>query len=83
MKRRTKEPGPEPAGDIMTMQDVAAYLSCHYITIYRLVRRGALPVFRLGGDYRFRRADIDEWMAQQHVRPAGEAPPAKGRQKRT
>jgi excisionase family DNA binding protein len=56
-----------PASDVMTAQEVADYLHCHYYTVYRMVRRGALPVFRLGGDYRFRRSDIDKWIAQRSV----------------
>jgi excisionase family DNA binding protein len=59
------------SSDIMTAQEVADYLHCHYYTVYRMVRRGTLPVFRLGGDYRFRRSDIDQWIAQRSV-SAGE-----------
>jgi len=80
MKRGTREPRPESGGfesDIMTMQEVADYLHCHYFTLYRLVRRGAIPAFSLGGDYRFRRADIANWIAQHRV-PAGESLPRKG-----
>ena len=69
MKRRTKDPGPE--SDIMTLHEVADYLHCHYTTIFRLVHAGELPGFRLGGSWRFRRAQIDEWMVGQHGSGAG------------
>jgi excisionase family DNA binding protein len=50
------------AGEIMTMQEVADYLNCHYATVYRLVHQGVFPIFRLGSDYRLRRVDIDRWI---------------------
>jgi excisionase family DNA binding protein len=56
-------------GPIMTVRDVAAYLNCHYSTVYRLLRSGAIPGFRLGGDWRFRREDLDRWISDHHVVP--------------
>jgi excisionase family DNA binding protein len=43
----------------MTVAEVATYLKVHPRTVYRLVRRKQLPGFRVGGDLRFLRADID------------------------
>ena len=84
--KRGKKPksvtGAQASGEIMTMQQAADYLHCHYSTIYRLVRQGGFPVFRLGGDYRLRRADIDEWIAQQHREGPKEGIPGRGRHKR-
>jgi excisionase family DNA binding protein len=47
----------------MTVAALAHYLHCHPGTIYRLLKRKQLPGFRLGGDWRFFRADIDVWIA--------------------
>jgi excisionase family DNA binding protein len=44
---------------VMTVAEVAACLKVHPMTVYRLVRRKQLPAFRVGGDLRFLRADID------------------------
>lgn len=77
MKRRSKEPEPEPGGigvEIMTLHDVARFLNCHYNTVLRLVHRGKLPAFRLGSDYRFQRADLKRWIEGQHVETANVAP---------
>jgi excisionase family DNA binding protein len=52
----------DPASEIMTVGEVAAYLKVHPMTIYRLVKRRELPSFRVGADHRFSRADIDEWI---------------------
>lgn len=86
MKRGTKEAGPKSAGgpvsDVMTLPQVADYLHCHYSTIYRLVRQRAIPAFRIGGGWRFRRSDLNTWMENQAivVVPKGESgnEPKKG-----
>src|SRR5690348_5082414 len=58
-----RKTGPET--DIMTVGEVADYLNCHYSTIYRLLRNGALPAFRIGGAWRFRRAAIESWIKER------------------
>jgi excisionase family DNA binding protein len=49
----------------MTLREVAKYLNVHPATIRRLIRRDGLPFFRLGVDYRFKRENIDQWMAEK------------------
>ena len=46
---------------VMTVSEVSAYLRVHPGTIYRLVRRGALPAFRIGSDWRFNIEAIEQW----------------------
>jgi excisionase family DNA binding protein len=48
--------------DIMTTQEVAEYLRTSVETIKRMARRGALPAAKLGRNWRFRKADIDDWL---------------------
>ena len=55
-------PGAE--SDVMTIRDLAEYLHCHYNTAFRLARQGAIPSFRLGGNWRFLRSQVDEWIAK-------------------
>ena len=43
----------------MTVKDVAAYLNVSTKTIYNMVRDGRLPAMRVGGQYRFSRAELD------------------------
>lgn len=45
------------------MDDVAAYFKAGKRTVYRLAAEGKLPAFKLGGTLRFRRSDLDEWIA--------------------
>jgi excisionase family DNA binding protein len=71
VKRGTTRPEAAPRPDdaigseVMTLQEVAGYLNCHYTTVYRLIRRGGFPTFRVGSDFRMRRADLEKWIAQQ------------------
>jgi excisionase family DNA binding protein len=86
MKKRTKQPekSDDPNREIaMTLQDVADYLNCHYTTVYRLVRQSGLPVFHVGSDYRVRRADLEKWIARQHVRPRESTPSRRGRKRKS
>lgn len=56
---------PDEQSKVMTLAEVADYLNCHYGTIYRLVRGGDLPAFRLGGSWRFMRSDLEQWIASR------------------
>ncbi|MEW6694177.1 MAG: helix-turn-helix domain-containing protein [Pseudomonadota bacterium] len=53
----------EPDGDILTLDEVAAYLKAGKRTIYRLAASGEIPAFKLGGTWRFRRSELDQWIA--------------------
>jgi excisionase family DNA binding protein len=50
---------------VMTIQDVAEHLKVGTKTIYSLVQRGRLPGFKVGGQWRFRRSDIEQWVEEQ------------------
>lgn len=52
----------------LTTDEVIAYLQVNLRTVYRLVHDGRLPAFRVGRQWRFRKADIDAWVQSQ--RPA-------------
>jgi excisionase family DNA binding protein len=45
--------------EILTVKGLARYLHCHPSTVYRLVNRGDIPGFRLGGGWRFKLDEID------------------------
>ena len=51
---------------LMTAGEVASYLRCSISTVRRLTRRGELPHYRLGKIVRFRRDEIDAWLAGRH-----------------
>ena len=52
---------------VMTVRELSAYLRVHPSTIYKLLRRGELPGFRIGTDWRFNAEVIDRWcLRAQH-----------------
>jgi excisionase family DNA binding protein len=44
---------------IMTIDEVASFLKLSKITIYKLVKKGDLPAFRVGNSWRFQRDKIE------------------------
>jgi len=58
---------------ILTVREVAELLKIGQKTAYTMVQQGVLPAFRVRGQWRFRRADIDAWIARQ-VTAAAEEP---------
>lgn len=52
-------------GDILTIKQVAEYLKVTDRTIYKLAAAKKIPAFKVGGTWRFSRADINRWIAQQ------------------
>ena len=51
--------------DILTIREVAEYLKLNEKTTYRLVSEGKIPGFKVGGAWRFRKAEIDRWIKEQ------------------
>lgn len=44
-----------------TAEEIAEYLRLHPYTIRRLAREKKIPAFRAGGQWRFRKDEIDKW----------------------
>jgi excisionase family DNA binding protein len=62
------------ADEVLTMKEICDLLQVNQSTIYKLVRRGSIPGFRVGSDWRFRRDVIERWMVElsmdgQQARP--------------
>ena len=55
--------------DVMTVREVAEYLKVKDRTIYRLVANGEIPGFKVGGSWRFRKTEIDQWTESNAVGP--------------
>jgi excisionase family DNA binding protein len=52
-------------GDVLTIKELSEHLRVHPTTIYRLVRDGRLPAFRVGSNWRFSRSAVAEWTQNQ------------------
>jgi excisionase family DNA binding protein len=51
--------------EILTIDEVAVFLKAGKRTVYRLAASGKLPAFKLGGTWRFRRSDLEKWIASR------------------
>jgi excisionase family DNA binding protein len=52
-------------GEILTLKQVAEFLKVTERTIYRLAAAKKIPAFKVGGTWRFSKAEITEWIQQQ------------------
>jgi len=51
--------------EILTLKEVAAYLKLAEKTAYRLAAEGKIPGFKVGGSWRFRRLEVEQWIDAQ------------------
>jgi excisionase family DNA binding protein len=56
---------PSTGSKLLTVNELSEYLRVHRSTIYRLLKKGQLPGFKIGSDWRFNVEAIDEWRLQQ------------------
>jgi len=52
-------------GEILTIKQVADFLKVTERTIYRLAAAKKIPAFKVGGTWRFSRAEINQWIQRQ------------------
>jgi len=51
--------------ELMTLEEVAAYLRVTKKTIYRLLKQGRIPANKVGHQWRFDKVAIDEWLQHE------------------
>jgi excisionase family DNA binding protein len=62
---------PDP---IMTVDQVAAYLKLHPLTIRHLAREGEIPAFKVGRQWRVKRELLELWMEERSSKNVDVAP---------
>ena len=68
-----KKPNSERVNEVLTAGEVASYLRVSLSTIYRLLKSGDLPAFKIGSDWRFNRVHIEEWLKSRAQMPESES----------
>ncbi len=51
--------------EVLKIKDVAELLKVGEKTVYSMARTGELPAFKVRGQWRFSRKDINSWIEQQ------------------
>ena len=65
MTRAGNGKGRDVANEIMTVEEVAAYLRLQPQTIYKWAQEKRIPAAKLGKEWRFRKSILDRWLDQQ------------------
>jgi len=74
---------PASSSSIMTLVEVAEFLRVNPSTLYRLLKKSRIPCFRVGSDYRFNRASVEEWIrSNEELAMSDSNSPGKGRKPR-
>jgi excisionase family DNA binding protein len=53
--------------DILTVKELCDLLRVHPATVYKIARKGKIPGFRIGNEWRFRKDAILQWMAEKSM----------------
>jgi excisionase family DNA binding protein len=79
MEKRMNTNGTDPQGStngngngarsertqIMTTKEIAKYLGVHEMTVYRWLKKGVLPGFKIGGRWRSKKDLLDNYLTRQ------------------
>jgi excisionase family DNA binding protein len=63
-RRKTKQ----ASADVLDVHEAGWLLGAHIETVRRLARRGAVPSYKVGKDWRFSKKALSRWMETHHVR---------------
>lgn len=55
--------------DVLNAREAAEFLGAHVETVRRLARKGKIPAFKLGKDWRFLRRSVLRWIDEHQVQP--------------
>ena len=51
--------------EVLKIKNIAALLKVGEKTVYSMAQSGELPAFKVRGQWRFSKKDIDDWIEQQ------------------
>ncbi len=61
-RRQQTQPLSEDRERLMDVEEVAAYLNLHLMTVYRMLQSGILPARKVGGRWRISKQELDAWL---------------------
>jgi excisionase family DNA binding protein len=53
--------------EVMTIEELAAYLKIPKSTLYKLAREGKVPSHKIGRHWRFQKRSIDRWLERERA----------------
>jgi len=67
-----------PYEEVLKLKDLASLLKVSEKTVYSMAQSGELPAFKVRGQWRFSRKDIDGWIEKQKRMPTDISEPEQG-----
>jgi excisionase family DNA binding protein len=58
--------------EYLSVSDMATEFGIHEMTFYRMIRDKKIPAFKIGSQWRVRRADLNKWLDSHCSMPASE-----------
>ncbi len=55
----------QPKDELLTVAETCRYLKVTPRTLYRYIKGGDLPAFKLGKEWRFLRSELEEWIRRR------------------
>jgi excisionase family DNA binding protein len=69
---------PDRIGDRwLSVDEIASYLGVKRDTVYKWIARRKMPAHKVGRLWKFRRAEVDDWICSKNAR--GDTPPGPAR----
>lgn len=56
--------------DYLSVAEMAQEFGIHEMTFYRMIRDKKLPAFKIGSQWRIRRADLETWLSNHASTPS-------------
>jgi excisionase family DNA binding protein len=50
--------------ELMNIKEAATYLRLNYMTVYKLAQKRRIPASKVGGNWRFKKEILDNWLRQ-------------------
>ena len=68
--------------ETLTPTEIARALRVHPFTVTRLAREGKLPGFKVGGIWRFRKDELEQWLEANRQVKVGRRPTSRSRRRK-
>lgn len=59
--------------EYLSVSDMAGEFGIHEMTFYRMIRDKKIPAFKIGSQWRVRRADLNKWLDEHSSVPVDQA----------
>ncbi|GHT27548.1 hypothetical protein FACS18942_07030 [Planctomycetales bacterium] len=81
MQNDTLSNTPPADETLLTMAEVMTMLNLSRTKVWTMIQKDELPAFKFGGDYRFRKSEVQQWMEKFRVQNTNNKPSTQRKKK--